>query len=78
MQTRLWWHLRCGLAEASSGVQRSNLCWRVWQESGLSLLEEVFTINLLDKKFYKLCTFNVFHKDSAAELLFDIKKISLP
>jgi hypothetical protein len=27
-----------------SGVRRSVLCWRVWQESGFSRREDVFTL----------------------------------
>jgi hypothetical protein len=32
------------------GVRRSVLCWCVWQESGFSRRENVFTFNLLKKK----------------------------
>jgi hypothetical protein len=30
-----------------SGVRRSVLCWCIWQESGFSRLEGVFTCNLV-------------------------------
>jgi hypothetical protein len=30
-----------------SGVRRSVLCWRVWQESGFSRSEDVFRFNLV-------------------------------
>jgi hypothetical protein len=63
MQKRLWWSLWWGLAE--SGVRRSVLCWCVWQESGFSSREDIFTFNLLFKTFYKFCTFNAICKDNA-------------
>jgi hypothetical protein len=47
-----------------SGVRQSVLCWCVWQESGFSRHEYVFTINLL-KKFYKCYTFSVICRDNA-------------
>jgi hypothetical protein len=37
----VWW---------KSGVRRSGLCRYVWQESGFSLREDVFTFNLLHKE----------------------------
>jgi hypothetical protein len=41
----VWW---------GSGVWRPVLCWCVWQESGFSCREGVFTFNLLKNKFYRL------------------------
>jgi hypothetical protein len=63
-----------------SGVRRSVLCWCVWQESGFSRREDVFTFNLLKNKLYKLCTFNAICKDNAAINCITVqhKKVSLP
>jgi hypothetical protein len=36
----------------SGGVRRSVSCWCVWQESGFSRREDVFTFHLLIKKCY--------------------------
>jgi hypothetical protein len=52
-----WWE---------SGIRRLVLCRCVWQESGFSRREDVFTFNLLLKKFYKCCTLSVIYKDNAA------------
>jgi hypothetical protein len=38
----------------------------LWQESGFSCREDVFTFNLFIKKFYKFCTFSAIFKDNAA------------
>jgi hypothetical protein len=40
-----------------SGVRRSVLCWCVWQESGFSRREDVFTFNLLYKEMLKILCF---------------------
>jgi hypothetical protein len=48
-----------------AGVRWSVLCWCVWQESGFSRREDVFTWNLLQKKNYEFCNFNAIFKDSA-------------
>jgi hypothetical protein len=49
-----------------SGVRRSFYVGAVWQESGFSRHEDVFTFNLLFKKFYKFCTFNAICEGNAA------------
>jgi hypothetical protein len=55
-----------GVCVWECGVRRSVLCWCVWQESGLSRREDVFTFNLVKGRFYKFCTFNATSKDNAA------------
>jgi hypothetical protein len=55
MKMRLRWRLWWGLAE--SGVRWSILCWCVWQESGLSHIEDVFAFNLIHKEIYKRSIF---------------------
>jgi hypothetical protein len=68
MQTRLRW----GQAESAfggsleCGVGRSVLCSCVWQESGFSRREDVFTFNWLKREFYKFCTLKSSFKDNAA------------
>jgi hypothetical protein len=54
----------CGIWK--SGVRRSVLCCHVWQESGVSRHEDLFSFNYIIKKFYKYCTFNAICKDNAA------------
>jgi hypothetical protein len=53
-----------------SGARWSVLCLYVWQESGFSRREDVFTFNLpfffLFQKFNEFCTFNAICKDNAA------------
>jgi hypothetical protein len=49
-----------------SGVRQSVLCWCVWQGSGFSRREDVFTFNLVYKICYKVCAFNEICKDNAA------------
>jgi hypothetical protein len=53
-----------------SGVRSSVLCWCVWQKSDLSFSEDVFTFDLVYKRFYKFCTFNAICKGSAAKKLY--------
>lgn len=59
--------LRCGgvCVWREARVKRSILCWCVYQESGISHLEDVFTINLLFKNVYKFYSFNAIFKDNA-------------
>lgn len=72
MQTSLLWRLWWSLAESPFGgtleseVRRSELCWRVWQESDFNRHESAFTFNALDKKSYKLCTSNAICKNGDA------------
>jgi hypothetical protein len=52
-----------------SGVRELVLCWCIWQKSGFSCHDEVFTINLLYKEicmFCKFCTFHAICEDNAA------------
>jgi hypothetical protein len=67
MQTRQWWRLAERAFGESLGVRRSVLCWCVWQECGFSRREDVFTFNLVIKRFYKYYTFNAIYKDNAAK-----------
>jgi hypothetical protein len=48
-ETTLTHVVSCGgvWVQRESGVRLSVLCWYVWQESGFSLREHVFTFNLL-------------------------------
>jgi hypothetical protein len=56
------------------------LCWCDWQESGFSRPEDVFTFNLLLKKFYNFFTFNATCKDNSTIncISFQYKKGSFP
>jgi hypothetical protein len=49
-----------------SGVRQSILCWCIWQGYGFSRREDVFTLNLVYKRFFYKCTFNAICKDIAA------------
>jgi hypothetical protein len=60
------------LAESAFGgglesrVRRSVL-WRcVWKEFSFNRREDVFTYNLIQKKFYKFCTFHAVFRDNPA------------
>jgi hypothetical protein len=46
------------------------LCWCLWQKSGFSRREDVFTLIYFIKIFYKCCTVNVICKDKAAIIVF--------
>jgi hypothetical protein len=48
-----------------SRVRRLVLCWCVWQESGFSRHEDVFTIYFINT-CYKFCNYNTIFKDNAA------------
>jgi hypothetical protein len=41
--------LKLSYGDAYGGVRRSVLCWCVWQESGFSRREDVFTFDLVHK-----------------------------
>jgi hypothetical protein len=57
-----------------SGARRSVLCWSVWQDSGFIRREDVFTFNLVEKKFNAIC------KDNAAINCITVqhRKVSFP
>jgi hypothetical protein len=64
-----------------AGVRRSVLCWCVWEESGLSDCQYVFS-HLINFKTncYQYRTFNVICKDNSAIycIIFQHKKIFMP
>jgi hypothetical protein len=70
MQTRIWWRLWWSLAESAFGEileSGGRFCVGAFGRNLASVAVKMFShLIYFIKKFYKFCTFNIFHKDNAA------------